>query len=251
MKKKLLFTVLFISLIIPALPQVKTIKPTVLTLAKPKIKVTGFAAYYGNAKYVSASISLELNGKPLTNVKVRINNSVLNNHGNGTYNGAIHSPYRIKLGNELVYTAEFPKTLYRTIAPPPFIGKIELGSYKISNIINWVWPKPGQTIPTGRFLAYLFKWNFTGTPAPTEFFIKDKKTHKKIYSKTTSAEQQSVGATLFNSGRKYVMGMWAVDPIDKFKLSKHCARGSKIDWYFSSTMVFNTENGLTPLIRKK
>ncbi|MCK5003684.1 MAG: hypothetical protein KAS21_01255 [Candidatus Aminicenantes bacterium] len=250
MKMKLVFAIISIALIMPALPQVRTLKPTLLTLAKPKIHVTGHAQYYGNAKYISAYITLKIKGRPLSNVKVWINNSLMMNHGDGNYGGSIPSTYRIRLGNELVFTAEFPKTLYRTGSPPPFTGKIELGSYKISNIINWVWPKPGETLPMGRFLTYLFEWDFTGTPARTEFFIKDKSTNKKIYTKILSAEQQSVMAGLFKPGKEYVMGMWAVRPIDNFKLSKYCARGSKIDWYFSSTMIFNTVKSFTPLIRK-
>lgn len=250
MKIKLIFTIIFISLIMPALPQVRTLKPTLLTLAKPKITVTGHAQYYGNAKYISAYLTLKIDGRPLSNVKVFINKSLMMNHGNGNYGGSIPSTYKIRLGNELVFSGEFPKAPYRLGSPPPFTGKVVLGTYKIKNIIKWVWPKPGQSIPVGRFIAYVFKWNFTGTPATTEFFIKDKSTNKKIFSKNTSAEQQSVLAKLFKSGKQYVMGLWAVKPIDNFKLSKYCERGSKIDWYFSSTMVFDTGKKLSPFIRE-
>ena len=134
MKMKLIFAIIFVGLVIPALSQIRTLGTPMLTLAKPKIKVTGHAQYYGNAKYISAYITLEINGKPLSNVKVRINNSLMMNHGNGNYGGSIPSTYKIRLGNELVFSAEFPKTIYRMDSPPPFSGKIELGSYKISNI---------------------------------------------------------------------------------------------------------------------
>ena len=250
MKKNLLLVLIFIALILPALPQIRTLETPILTLAKPKIEVTGHAQYYGNAKYISAYITLKMDGRPLSNVKVRINNSLMMNHGNGNYGGSIPSTYRIRLGNKLTFTAEFPKTLFSFRSPPPFTGKIVLGTYKIRNIIRWVWPKPGQTIPVGNFLTYLFKWNFTGTPALTEFFIKDKKTNTKIFTKNTSAEQQSVMAGLFSPGKEYVMGMWAVNPIDKFRLTKHCTKGSKIDWYFSSIMIFKTEKRIAPFIRR-
>ncbi len=254
MKKILLSAVIFALFITPAFTQIKTLQPTIqqplLTLVKPKILVQGHAQYYGNAKYISAYLTLKIDGKPLSNVKVRINKSLMMNHGNGNYGGSIPSNYDIKIGNELVFSVEFPKAPYLVGSPPPFTGKIVLGTYRIRNIINWVWPKPGQTIPTGRIISYLFKWDFTGSPAKTEFFIKDKSTNTKIFTKNTSAEQQSVMAGLFNSGKEYVMGMWAVDPIDKFRLSGVCSKGSRIDWYFSSTMIFNTGNKLTPFIRK-
>lgn len=254
MKKSFILTLIIIGLAIPAIAQIKTLQPTikqpVLTLAKPKIHVTGHAQYYGNARYISAWVTLKIDGKPLSNVKVWINNSLMMNHGDGNYGGSIPTPYLIKLGNKLTFTAEFPKTPFSLGSPPPFTGKIILGSYKISNIIKWVWPKPGQVIPVGNFLTYLFKWNFTGTPARTEFFIKDKKTNTKIYTINTSAEQQSVMAGLFSQGKEYIMGMWAVNPIGKFRLSKHCARGSKIDWYFSSVMVFKTGKKSAPFIRR-
>ncbi|MEN8223316.1 MAG: hypothetical protein ABFR36_08670 [Acidobacteriota bacterium] len=250
MKKNFLLILIFIALITPANSQTLTVKQPVLTLAKPKIWVQGHAQYYGNAKYISAYLTLKINGSPLSNVKVRINNSVMMNHGNGNYGGSIPSTYEIRLGNELVFSVEFPKGLYVAGSPPPFTGKVVLGTYKIKNIIEWVWPKPGQSISVGRFIAYLFKWNFTGTPATTEFFIKDKITNKKIFSKNTGAEQQSVLATLFKPGKQYRMGLWAVKPIDNFKISKHCAKGSKIDWYFSSIMTFDTGKKKAPFIRK-
>lgn len=253
MKRNLIFTFIFLTLIImPALSQIKTLKktPKLLTLAKPKIKVTGFAAYYGNAVYVSASITLEMNGRPLTKVRVRINDSLLRSQGNGTYNGAIVSPYRIRIGNKLVYTVEFPKTLYMASSPRPYTGKIVLGTYKIKNIVRWVWPQPGQTIPATLLRAYNFKWNFTGNPAPTEIFIKDKKTNTKIFSKILSTEQHNVNSRLFHPGRDYAMGIWASSPLGKFKLSKHCAPGSKIDWYFSNIMTFSTQRMLRRLIKK-
>jgi len=254
MKKKLLSAVILTGLLIPALAQIKTLQPAiqqpVLTLAKPLIWVRGHAQYYGNARYISAFLTLKMDGKPLSNVKVWINNSLMMNHGDGNYGGSIPSVYHIKLGNELVFSVEFPKVPYPLGSPPPFRGKLVLGTYKIKNIINWVWPVPGQTIPTGRLLSYLFKWDFTGSPAKTEFFLKDKNTNTKIFTKHTSAEQQHVAAALFGPGKEYVMGLWAVDPIDKFRLTANCAKGSRIDWYFSSTMIFNTGKGLTPLIRK-
>jgi len=250
MKKNLLLVLIIIALITPAISQTLTVKRPVLTLAKPKIHVTGHAQYYGNAKYISAYLTLKLDGRPLSNVKVYINKSLMMNHGNGNYGGSIPSTYKIKLGNELVFSVVFPKGPYRLGSPPPFSGKVKLGTYRIKNIIRWVWPKPGQTITFGRFLTFLFKWDFTGTPAKTEFFIKDKITNTKIYTKNTSSEQQNVMARLFSRGKEYVMGMWAVDPIAHFKLSKHCTKGSKIDWYFSNTMIFNTGKKITPFIRK-
>lgn len=250
MKRNFTLFILFISLTLSAFSQIRTLKPLKLTQGKPKILVTGHAQYYGNAKYISAYITLKMNGRALSNLKVRINDSLMMNHGNGNYGGSIPSTYKIRLGNKLVFSAEFPKLPYRLGSPPPFKGKVILGTYRIRNIIKWVWPKPGQSIPTGRFLTYLFKWDFTGTPATTEFFIKDKKTNTKIYTKNTNAEQQSVMARLFSPGKEYVMGLWAVDPIDKFRLKNSCAKGSKIDWYFSSTMVFNTYLKVAPLIRR-
>ncbi len=250
MKKNLLLAVIVIAIIMPSYTQELTFKQPVLTLAKPKILVRGHAQYYGNARYISAYITLEIDGRPLSNVKVRINNSVMMNHGNGNYGGSIPTPYIINLGNELVFSVEFPRTLYATGSRPPYSGKVTLGSYRIRNIIKWVWPNPGQTIPMGRMVAYLFEWDFTGNPAKTEFFIKDKRTNKKIFTKHTAAEKQSVMASLFKSGKEYIMGMWAIKPIDHFKLSKVCKKGSKIDWYFSNLMTFNTGKPLSPLIIK-
>lgn len=201
-------------------------------------------------KYVSASLTLEMNGRPLKNVKVRINNSLLTHRGNGSYGGAIPSTYHIRLGKKLVYSVEFPKPLIRASHVPPCKGKIILGTYKISNIVRWVWPRPGQTIYMSRILTCLFKWDFTGRPAPTEFFIKDRATNTRIFSKTLSAEQQKVSARLLKPGKEFVMGIWASSPIGKFRLSRHCKAGSKIDWYFSNTMTFNTGRRLKPFIRK-
>ncbi len=250
MKKNLMLALIFVALIVPSYSQTLTLQQPVLRLAKPKIWVQGHAQYYGNARYISAYLTLKLEGKPLSNVKVRINDSVMMNHGNGNYGGSIPTPYNIKLGNELVFSVEFPKMPYIAGSRPAYSGKVVLGTYRIKNIIKWVWPKPGQTIPAGRILTYLFKWKFTGTPAITEFYIKDKITNSKIFTKNTVAEQQHVMANLFKSGKEYIMGMWAVKPIDNFKLSKDCAKRSKIDWYFSNIMTFNTGKKLIPFIRK-
>ena len=121
MKMKLIFTLIFAALIVPSYSQTLTLQQPVLSLAKPKIWAQGHAQYYGNAKYISAHLTLKINGKPLSNVKVYINKSLMMNHGNGNYGGSIPSTYKIRVGNELVFSIVFPKGPYRLGSPPPFI----------------------------------------------------------------------------------------------------------------------------------
>lgn len=253
-KKRVTFIILFVVLVIPSFSQFKMINPgNQLKIITPKINVTGFAAYYGNADYISVYIKLMYKGRPLSTPIVRLNNSVINNSGNGEYHGALTPYNNIRVGDRLVFTAEFPKRRLYGLGKPLFSGKIILATYQISNIIEWVYPMPNQVINIGGVLNIPLRWNFTGTPKTTELFIKDKATNVKIYSKNINNEIQKISASLLKPGKEYRMGLWAVDPLDNFRISKNCDASSRVVFYFSDIMTFKTGKELrilSPVIRK-
>jgi hypothetical protein len=225
-----------------------------LTIVGSKIKVDGFAAYYGNAGYISVYIKLMYKGKPFSTPTVRLNNSIIRNSGNGEYHGALTPYNNIKVGNELIFTAELSERDCFTLSDPPFKGKIVLATHRISNIIKWVYPKPRQVININNVIAVPLRWDFTGTPKPTELFIKDVATNTKILSKIISNESLMINASLFKPGKTYRMGLWAYAPLENFKVTNICDTSSKVVFYFSDILTFKTGTKLSvfkPVYRKR
>jgi len=248
MKKRAFIFVIMVVIAIPLIPQYKMLKTTrTLTLSRTKIKVDGYVAYYGNARYISAHIELSYNGKPITTPVVKINNRELANYGNGKYTGVI-TPYNgIAVGDRFVFTAKFPKGDIHILGEESYAKEIILATYRVDNIINWVYPKPRQVINVKNVLTVPLRWDFTGTPKPTELYIKDAATNKKILSKIISNESLKVSPSLFKPGKTYRMGLWAYDPLGNFKITNMYNASSKVVFYFSDVMTFKTGNEISVL----
>ncbi len=240
MSKRILSFLLAALLLAPVLAAQGRSLPT-LVPADDQVKITGWANYYGNADYISVSVRLAWKGRPLSGVTVRLNEAVITDRGGGEYVGAL-TPYVARLGDDLAFSVEFPKLPAPTLRQPSFVGRVTLATYRIANIVEWVFPVPKQAINLSAFPALLtLRWNFTGAPATTEIFIKDRATNDKIFSRHLAAESVAIPTKTLRPGKEYVFGAWAFDPIDRFKITRAAAPGSEVVWYFNDTFLFSTQ----------
>jgi len=229
------------ALLAASLPAQERGLPT-LVPAENQVKITGWANYYGNADYISVSVRLTWKARPLSGVIVRLNEAVITDRGGGEYVGAL-TPYVVRLGADLAFSLEFPKSVTPLLHRPPFAGRVTLATYRIANIVEWVFPVPKQVINLSAFPALLtLRWNFTGAPATTEIFIKDRETNDKVFSRHLAAESVAIPTKTLRPGKEYVFGVWAFDAIDKFKNTRAAAPGSEVVWYFNDTFLFSTQD---------
>lgn len=234
------------ALLAASLPAQERSLPTPIP-SDERIQISGWANYYGNADYISVTARLAWKGRPLSGVIVRLNEAVITDRGGGEYVGAL-TPYVVRLGADLAFSVEFAKPATPMLRKPPFAGRVTLATYRIANIVEWVFPVPKQVINLSAFPALLtLRWNFTGAPATTEIFIKDRATNTKVFSRHLAAESVTIPTKTLSPGKEYVFGAWAFDPIDRFKITRAAAPGSDVVWYFNDTFLFSTQGaGLLP-----
>lgn len=246
MKIKLLIVLLVFILVLPSFAQISRANSRAATLSKIKIK--GGITYYGSngSGYLSMLMNLTRNGRPVTDAKVLINNdpnTYNNNLGTGWIGGSIFH-YNLQLGNKITISIVLKNKFSRNpLDRRRLTKKIVVATLKVSNIIEWVYPTPGQVIAMPPFgSSILFKWNFTGSPIRTELYIRDVATNNKIYSRMiTNTESQRINPRILRKGKEYKMGFWSDVPHEYFKITRNVAPGSEVSFRFCNSMKFKTK----------
>lgn len=204
-----------------------------------KILVKGTSQYLG---YLNAFLNITKGGRPQNGLKINLDRLQLSDRGGGIYSGGTPHPYNIRVGN-VIRILQKPSKL-----SPTREKEVLLGSYKVNNVIEWVFPKPDSVIPVGRVPAAVlltqkvkFQWNYTGRVLKTKVTIKDFTRNVEIFNKIITGESVMVPKSLFKSGRKYRFDLEVVGPMGKFVMTDKVARGSEVLFYYWGHIYFHAK----------
>jgi hypothetical protein len=243
MKRILVFIAMISVLLVPALlAQGKGIMPIIP--GSDKLKITG-GILFMQTEYLSIGVKLTYMGRPVLNAKVWLNKWPLEDRGGGDFRLVIR-PYTARVGNKLELAVELPP-VHRPLGEPPFVGKKVLASLVINNIVEWVFPTPGQVIDLSSYSTGFVscRWNFTGTPVKVIFeLFNTADPHRVIFGQTIEAEAINVPLGVLTPGNEYRLtvddGVSGFPPMGAFTMSKLTAPGSSLVYQFSTECTFST-----------
>ena len=236
-KKKM---VIIFSLIIFTAIQINltgTTKPTLIRFGSDKILVIGHSQFLG---YLNAYLNVSKGGTPLTKQDIYLDRLKLRDIAGGNYSNG--TPYRYDIEAEKKITISLvPKTLLYQPGKRP--KPIILGTYKVNNHIEWVYPSPDSKISISPTLlrTLKFRWNYTGKILRTKVRIKNFTTNTEVFNRTVTAEEISVPAHIFVRRNRYRFDLEVDGPVGLFKLTKVTAPGSKIEFFYWDHIYFDVK----------
>lgn len=202
-----------------------------------KIKINGHSQYLG---YLNAYLNVTRAGRPVNGLKIFLDKLQLSDRGGGIYSGGTPYSYNIKPGNVITIRLQ----------PSPLVSPRDrkstvLATYKVNNVIQWVYPKPDGVITLGRppsasllGRSIKFQWNYTGRTRKTKVTIKDFSKNVVIFSTTVMAESVMVPRSKFVPGRKYRFDLEVDGAMGKFVLTNNVQPGSEVLFYYWAHMYF-------------
>ena len=201
---------------------------------KKRLKVVGTSQYL---KYLNAGLDISEGGRPIEGLKVYLNEILLSNRGSGFYSAGTPYPYKMALGKTIVISYLPEEPIRRTHEKP---RPIILGTYKINNYIEWVFPLPNATISLGRsaFSYIIFRWNYVGRILKTKVTLENFTKHSTVFSTIVTDEKVSIPKNILKSGNTYRFDLEVVGAMGQFRLTEATAKGSKIDFYYWDHIYF-------------
>ncbi len=231
-------TILFLILIIFLISTFHiegTVKTKLAPFGADKYKVIGHSQFLG---YLNAYLNVKKGGAPLPGQSIFLDTLKLRDLSNGRYSNGTPYVYDIA-AHKLITIKLVPKPALFPAGEKP--KPIVLGTYKVNNHIEWVYPRPDSKITLGPILmrAIKFRWNYTGAVLKTRVRIKNFTTNTEILNKTVTAEEIDVPVHLFVRGNKYRFDLEVDDPVGLFKLTRETAPGSKIEFFYWDHIYFD------------
>ena len=243
MKKILLTLVMLAFFAVPALlAQDVDIRP--IAPGSDKLKITGGILFW-QTKYLSMVIHLTYMSRPVLNAKAWLNEWPLENRGGGEFRAMVRK-YKARVGDKLELSVELPPS--RLPFDKPFLkGRQVLASLVIDNIVEWVFPMPGQVIDLSSYSMGFIpcRWNFTGTPVRIIFELYNTADPDRIiYHREFETESVNVPLSIVTPGNEYRMTVdddaTGLPPMGAFKMSKLVAPGSSLVYSFITECTFST-----------
>ncbi len=237
MKKKIL---IIFSLIIFTAIQINltgTTKGTIIRFGSDKIWIKGHSQYLG---YLNAYVQIKKGGLPMLKQNVFLDSLKLRDLSDGRYSNGTPYVYDIA-AHKLITIKLVPKPALIASGEKP--EAIVLGTYKVNNHIEWVYPRPNSKISLSPLIIrnVKFQWNYTGKILKTRVRIKNFTTNTEIFEKTVTAEEVNVPARLFIRGNRYRFDLEVDGPVGLFKLTKATAPGSKIEFFYWDHIYFDVK----------
>lgn len=243
MKKTCWATGLALFFLLPALlAQGTPIKRLDLVPATPKIRVWGSVTYgpdvSGKSFNVFALVHLARSRAPVTGVIVRIEDTTLEDQGDGSYRGHIWH-YKRGLGDTLNLSAEFPRRFPLGAVSTMYTGRIKMAEIAISNTVEWLFPVQDQVIDLSAFPAGVpVRWNFTGTlGANSHFMLKCE--HSAVFAKSVTGAELTIPAGTMLPGKLYLFHL--IDEHHYFKVSGAFDPSSSVKFSLSSIVHARTQ----------
>ncbi len=201
---------------------------------KKRLKVVGTSQYL---TYLNAALDISEGGRPVEGLKVYLNEVQLSDRGGGFYSIGTPYPYKMALGKTIVISY-LPEEPLRRIHERP--RPIILGTYKINNYIEWVYPLHNSTISLGSSASsyMIFRWNYVGRILKTKVSLQDFTKKVDVFSTVVTDEKVAIPKNLLISGHTYRFDLEVIGPMGQYKLTEATARGSRIDFYYWGHIYF-------------
>ncbi len=244
MKKAFLATGLLLFILFPALiAQGTPIKRLDPVPATPKIRVRGSVSYgpdvSGKSFNVSALIHLTRSWTPVTGVIVRIQDTKLDDQGDGSYRGHIWH-YKRGLGDTLSLSVEFPRSSPPGAVPTIYAGRMKMAEITITNTVEWLFPLQDQVIDLSAYPSGVpVRWNFTGTLGDDAHFML-KCEHRAIFAIDVSGAELTIPAGTMLPGKLYLFHV--IDENHYFKVSDAFDPSSSVKFGLSSLVHARTQS---------
>jgi len=246
MKKAFWATGLILFILFPALmAQGTPIKRLDPVPATPKIRVRGSVQYgpdvSGNSFNVFALIQLTRSWTPVTGVIVRIQDTILDDQGDGSYRGHIWH-YKRGLGDTLSLSVEFPRRPPLGSVSTIYAGRMKMAEITITNTVEWLFPVQDQVIDLSAYPSGVpVRWNFTGTLGDAPYFLL-KCEHSLVSSINVSGAELTIPAGTMLPGKRYLFLL--VDQYHYFKVSDAFDPSSSVKFGLSSLVHARTQSDL-------
>lgn len=244
MKKAFWATGLLLFILFPALmaqgTPIKRLDPVPVT---PKIRVWGSVGYdpdiSGNTFNVFALIHLARSGTPITGVIVRIQDTTLDDQGDGSYRGHIWHTKR-GLGDTLSLSVEFPRSSPPGAVPTKYAGRMKMAEITITNTVEWLFPIQDQVIDLAAYPSGVpVRWNFTGTLGDNAHFML-KCEHRAVFFINVSGAELTIPAGTMLPGKLYLFHM--IDEHHYFKVSDAFDPSSSVKFGLGSIVYARTRS---------
>lgn len=243
MKRAFWATSLVLFILFPALmAQGTPIKGLDPVPATPKIRVWGSVSYgpdvSGKVFNVSALVKLSRSWTPITGVIVRIQDTVLDDQGDGSYRGHIWH-CKFGLGDKLSLSVEFPRRSPLGGVSTMYAGRVKMAEIAISNTVEWRFPVQDQVIDLSSYPSGVpVRWNFTGTLGDNPHFML-KCEHSAVFSINVSGAELTIPAGTMLPGKRYLFRL--IDEYHYFKVSSAFDPSSSVKFGLSSIIYARTE----------
>ena len=226
--------VVFFSLVISILSVSLSFGQRPFHPTKRRLKVVGTSQYLS---YLNAALDISEGGRPVEGLKVYLNELQLSDRGGGFYSIGTPYPYKMALGKTIVISY-LPEEPLRRIHERP--RPIILGTYKINNYIEWVYPLSESTISLGSSASpnVIFRWHYVGRILKTKVSLQNFTKHIDVFSTVVTDEKVAIPKKLLKSGDTYRFDLEVLGPMGQFRLTEATARGSRIDFYYWGHIYF-------------
>lgn len=221
MKKAFWATSLVLLILAPALTAqglpITRVRPAP---APPKIRVWGTVHYgpdvSGKSFSVSAQVHLTQSWNPVAGAIVRIQDTALEDLGDGSYRGFIRN-CKYGLGDTLSLSVEFPRRFPPGAAAPLYAGRVKMAEYTIRNTVEWRFPLQDQVIDLAAHPDGVpVRWNFTGPLGGNAHFMLKCEYHA-VYSSAVSGAELTIPAGTMLPGKLYLFQL--IDEFHDFQVS--------------------------------
>ncbi len=204
------------------------------SFTKKKLKVVGTSQYLG---YLNVGLDISKGGRPVEGLEVYLNEVPLSDRGGGFYSIGTPYHYKMALGKTIVIRY-LPIEPIRRIHEIP--GRKILGTYKIDNYIEWVYPLPDSVISlrssASRYV--IFRWHYVGRILKTKVSLQNFTKHIDVFSAVVTDEKIAIPKNLLKSGDTYRFDLEVVGPMGQFRLTEVTEKGSRIDFYYWDHIYF-------------
>jgi len=210
---------------------------TLVPFGSEKVLVTGHSQFLG---YLNAYLTVKKGGSPLLKQNVYLDKLKLRDLGGGNYSNGTPFRYDIEAHKKITISMVPATILHPGIRKPE---PVVLGTYKVNNHIEWVYPRPNSKIALSPLLirTIKFRWNYTGKVLKTRVRIKNFTTNTEVFNRTVTAEEINVPARIFVRGNRYRFDLDVVGPMGLFRMTKATAPGSKVEFYYWDHIYFDVK----------
>jgi hypothetical protein len=211
-----------------------------------KLRVTGELYLSPDHADINVYLQLSLKGKNVTGAKVYLNDSPLREDSPGKYSGRAVVPEKVKLGTELRISVQPPADNSLTAVKTDPFQKMIVGTYRVDNIVQWIFPAALQKINLKDFppLARItLRWNYSGAPVRSTIQITEHHVDRPgiVFYAQNNLEQAVLEPQALKFDTSYYFSIDNIDPAGMFAMDgRFCSPDSGVKVIVHNAIYFST-----------